>query len=299
VLRDLIKLENDLLYLWTPLEDDDALIEALRITAALRRVEDLRAPLTESIQGVERPALRRAWAVIRFLRSVAARVCVEDRHPWQVSVGLLRYAVHTLSFDEAGPLQKRWALAAASGLAEDLVRHFEAERLLRPGWVDLDGCGLPEGAGVGVVICPGRRDRGRDLDEDLDALVACGTTALIGLITDPELAVVGVPDLPARARSVGIDYTLLRVPDQRVPTLAEAQGLVDTTLTRLQRGERIVFHCLGGLGRSGTLAACVVAALGVAPEQAVARVRAARGPRALETRMQQDFVAELQGARAG
>jgi len=39
----------------------------------------------------------------------------------------LRYAVHTLSFPEASPLQKQSALAAACSLAEQITRTVEAE----------------------------------------------------------------------------------------------------------------------------------------------------------------------------
>jgi hypothetical protein len=52
----------------------------------------------------------------------------------------------------------------------------------------------------------------------------------------------------------------------------------------------VVVTCMGGLGRSGILAACLLVSAGTAPEAAIAAVRAARGPRALETIAQEDFV---------
>ncbi len=55
--------------------------------------------------------------------------------------------------------------------------------------------------------------------------------------------------------------------------------------------------CMGGLGRSGTLAACTLVAAGVSPAAAIASVRAARGPRALETSAQEAFVSTFAGAR--
>jgi protein-tyrosine phosphatase/nicotinamidase-related amidase len=293
VWRDLLKLENDLLYLFTPIDDDAALAEATHITRALRAVQDLRAPLPETLPELRRPELTRAWAVVRALREIGARVTAEDRHPWQVALGLLRYSVHTLSFDEASPRQKRWALAAAGGWAERVIGDLEGDRALRPGWLRLDGVQLPDGAAIGVVLCPGRRDRDRDLAEDLAVLRAERVASLIGLITEPELDAVNVPNLPQRAQEEGIAYTLLRVPDQRVPTPDEALQVVSEAVDRLRRGERVVFHCLGGLGRSGTLAACTLTALGVSPPDAIARVREARGPRALETPMQEAFVTQL------
>jgi hypothetical protein len=45
----------------------------------------------------------------------------------QLQVALLRYAVHTLSFPEASPLQKQSALAAACSLADQITRTVQAE----------------------------------------------------------------------------------------------------------------------------------------------------------------------------
>ncbi len=293
VWKDLIKLENDLLYILTPLDNDDDLRQALRITAALDAVADLRAPLPEALDGLTRPPLLRAWAVLRALRAIGARVTAEDRHPWQVSLGLLRYAVHTLSFDESSPLQKQWALASAGRHAQAVVRHLDRERPLQPSWVALDDTGLPPSAGLAVVLCPGRKDRGRDLQTDLQLLASQGVRALYGFITEPELAAVGAQSIADQARALGMEYLLLPIPDQGVPTHAEALAWVRQAIERLQHGEKLVFHCLGGLGRSGMLAACVLAACGIPRQDAVARVRAARGPRALETTEQEQFTLHL------
>jgi protein-tyrosine phosphatase len=50
---------------------------------------------------------------------------------------------------------------------------------------------------------------------------------------------------------------------------------------------------MGGLGRSGTIAACCLVAAGMTPDAAIVAVRAARGPRALETAAQETFVASF------
>jgi nicotinamidase-related amidase len=127
VLKDLAKFENDLLYLLTPIEDASQLLEALAITRALRSVTDLRADLPDRPDEVRSPQFARAWEVLRVLRRIGGRLCHEDRHPLQLQVALLRYAVHTLSFPEPSPLQKQSALAAACSLAEQITRTVEAE----------------------------------------------------------------------------------------------------------------------------------------------------------------------------
>jgi protein-tyrosine phosphatase len=45
---------------------------------------------------------------------------------------------------------------------------------------------------------------------------------------------------------------------------------------RLERGEGVLMHCALGQGRAGTMAACVLVALGQDPDQAVRTVAAHR-----------------------
>jgi atypical dual specificity phosphatase len=61
--------------------------------------------------------------------------------------------------------------------------------------------------------------------------------------------------------------------------LATALGVIHAVVSA---GERVAVHCGGGLGRSGTVAACYLVELGLDWRAAVARVRAVR-PGAIET----------------
>ena len=69
-------------------------------------------------------------------------------------MALLRYAVHTLSFPEASPLQKQSALAAACSLADQVTRTVEAELTLRVDWIESELIGAGQ---LGITLCPGRR----------------------------------------------------------------------------------------------------------------------------------------------
>ena len=64
----------------------------------------------------------------------------------------MRYAVHTLSFPEASPLQKQSALAAACSLADQITRTVEAELVLRVDWIEPDLIGR---AGSVSLCAPG------------------------------------------------------------------------------------------------------------------------------------------------
>ena len=286
VLRDLAKLENDILFLMTPLEDDDALREAVFLADLLHGVADLRAPLPETPRGIERPALLRAYRTIRRLRSVGASIVREDRDPHQLRVPLLRYAIHTLSFDEASPRQKRAALHVAAGLATAVRAGIARNVALR-----VDSVRRPSDRGrLGITLCPGRTDKGRELRVDAATLRADGVRRLFTFVTDDELAWAGVPDLVEALDAVGIAVERLPIPDQRVPTLDEAARVVRRIEESLAAGESVVLACMGGLGRSGMIAALALVAEGLDPDEAIARVREARGPRAVETIVQEDFV---------
>lgn len=288
VLKDLAKFENDLLYVLTPIQDDGQLLEALAITHALRSVADLRAPLPDPPAELRSPHLVKAWEMLGVVRQIVGRLCHEDRNPVQLQVALLRYAVHNLSFPESTVLQKQSALAAACSLSDQITRTVQGELLLRVDWVQSE---VIEPGRLGITICPGRRDRGRDLDADLARLSSEGTARLLCLSTDAELEWAGVSDLGCRARAVGLDYRSLAVPDQDTPEQSEALELVQWCREGTRRGESVVVTCMGGLGRSGTVAACCLVAAGMTPDAAIVAVRAARGPRALETVDQETFVA--------
>ncbi len=298
VLKDLAKLENDLLYIYTPVANDTAALdEALAITRALRAVEDLAAPLPEHVAGVTSAPFLRAWATIRTLRTIVAKHCRSDRDPQQMRIALLRYAVHTLSFDESSPLQKTWALVASCALAEDIMSNVRRDRKLRIDWIDRPELPWAEHGRFGLTLMPGRKDRGRSLGEDLDELRANQVTRLVSLVTDDELAWAGVPDLLAQAAARGIALRRLPIRDQSVPSLDDAERCVEWILAGVGAKENVVLHCMGGLGRTGTLGACVLVARGESADDAIAAVRKARGPRAIEIEAQAAFVRDFARTR--
>ena len=296
VLKDVAKLENDLLYIFTPVASEEELEEGLAITRALRRVDDLAAPLPDTLEGIRSPAFVRAWQTLRTLRAVAGGLVRSDRKPRQLSVALLRYAAHTLSFDESSPLQKRWALAAACGHADDVIAETRLDRRLRVDWLAPESLAMP--GRLGMTLCPGRKDRGRDLERDLDDLAAAGAKHLLCLLGDDELEWAGIPGLREAARRRGLGFAQHPIPDQCAPSIDDAHRLVGELRTALAAGDDVVLHCMGGLGRTGTLAACVLVASGHAPDVAIASVRRSRGPRAVETPAQEDFVSSFAAALA-
>ena len=76
------------------------------------------------------------------------------------------------------------------------------------------------------------------------------------------------------------------VPDERFEQEWDLAGKELRSL--LRRRLDVLVHCRGGLGRAGTIAARLLAELGMEPKQAIASVRAVR-PGAIENSDQEDF----------
>ena len=284
VLKDLIKLENDLLYIFTPLSDEGELEQALSLTDRLLAVEDLAAPLPGA--SFAPPALERAWRTVGLLRGFYPELIRHDRDPLQLLIGQLRYAAHTLGFDESSDLQRRWALYTACRCAEEVVRRVEERGALRVDWLETELAG----GFLGLTLMPGRRDLGRDLARDIEALKGQGVTHVLCLLTTDEIERYGPDDLVAIYREAGLETRHLPMLDQRVCSREEMEQALGWIGTALEAGGRVMVHCLGGLGRSGTVAACHLRRRGLDAEAALVAVRAARSPRAVESAEQEAFV---------
>jgi len=150
---------------------------------------------------------------------------------------------------------------------------------------------------LGLTIAPGKAGTGltggwdRQLDEDLARLRdVFRASVLVTLLEKLELERVGIPDLLERAARSGFETFWYPIPDFWVPDSIERTAeLVRAILDRLATRRVVVIHCLGGLGRSGTIAACCLAARGAGPEEAIAIVREAR-PGAVQNEAQEAFV---------
>lgn len=80
-------------------------------------------------------------------------------------------------------------------------------------------------------------------------------------------------------------------PDFGVPTdpIRAAEQIV-AAWQRARRGERVEIGCIGGMGRTGTVLACMAVLSGIPAEDAIAWVRAAYHPHAVETAEQERWV---------
>ncbi len=180
------------------------------------------------------------------------------------------------------------------------ARAMENARTSQTDPLRIDGIAAGATPGIiGLTICPGKHDRhamtgpwARDLEADLLAIRDWGAIALVTLIEAHEFDLLRVADLGRKAKAMGLEWQHLPIRDVNVPGETFESGWETSgpaLLDLLRRGERVVVHCRGGLGRSGLVAAKMLVELGIAPRDAINRVRAARRG-AIETPEQEQYV---------
>jgi len=163
---------------------------------------------------------------------------------------------------------------------------------------EVDIPGIP--GTIGITLCPGKVQLGaisgswaRDLRIDIQAVKFWGATAWLNLLTTTEMLDLKVGNLEVAVKGSGIRYYCLPIEDGDIPdlTFEKSWNTAGAQLREdLLRGEKILIHCKGGLGRSGMIAARLIVELGAAtPEAAIQQVRASR-PGAIETHAQEKHV---------
>lgn len=170
---------------------------------------------------------------------------------------------------------------------------------LRVDWLAAEDLrdGLP--GRLGLTFLPGKRGPSfrypgrvyrRDLAADLRTLAGEGIRVLLLLVDDAELDRWGDPEIVARGAEQGIEIVRRPVADGAAPrTPAEMDAILEVT-RRARRNGDVAVACMGGVGRTGTVAACAIVAAGARADAAIARVRAVRHPTAVETGEQIGFV---------
>lgn len=136
---------------------------------------------------------------------------------------------------------------------------------------------LAVGGGVlGLGPMPGRDG---NYAQDLAQLLRWGPGLALTMTTLEELVAKGAAGLPDDLADAGVDWLHLPISDYGAPsggTLAAWPAAAAKARAVLAAGGRIWVHCMGGCGRSGTVALRLMVEAGEDPVAALERLREVR-----------------------
>lgn len=168
----------------------------------------------------------------------------------------------------------------------------------------IDSIKIPESGGeIGMTLCPGKQQNyarsgqwARDLDLDIQAIKDWDATLVVTLMESHELDFFSVSHLSNVVEKAGIRWLHLPIEDRNIPDkdfesawITHGPELIEV----INSGEKIVLHCLGGLGRTGTIASRLLLDMGMTAEEAITTVRTARR-HTIETAHQEEYVRQLE-----
>ncbi len=132
---------------------------------------------------------------------------------------------------------------------------------------------------------PGLMGSHNPTDRELAWIIESGVAMVISLLDETEhKPLYGIEHF---VEGICVRHSI-PVPDYGVPAPEQLSGFFEAVREGLEKG-RVLVHCQGGSGRTGTLGALWLVSRGMTPEKAISTVREAN-PSAIETVDQEVFV---------
>lgn len=171
-------------------------------------------------------------------------------------------------------------------------------------FVESDQLGLP--GRLGLTFAPGKKGPSyhsnhtwdRSLTDDVDRLVKdAGMQVIVSLMEDHEYGMLGMDGFFETLAEQNVETIHYPIRDVNVPRESDTHSfrdLISGIRERLAEGKTVIAHCRGGKGRTGLVAAAVLAAGGMSADEAIALVRRVR-PGTVETARQEQYVRDFAG----
>lgn len=131
------------------------------------------------------------------------------------------------------------------------------------------------------------------MSEELADLRRQGFDTLVCLLSEPELAELGLRGEREAAEAAGLAFEWHPVPDFSVPAGERFREALWEMSARVKGGSAIAAHCRGSVGRSPLLIASLLVLEGEQPEDAWRMVSEARGVPVPDTDEQRRWIATL------
>jgi ADP-ribosyl-[dinitrogen reductase] hydrolase len=151
---------------------------------------------------------------------------------------------------------------------------------------------------IAITICPGKYQPGglsanwhRNLDLDLQHISDYDTedgnpvSTIVTLIEDHEFVDLQVTELGRKAEEYGFTWIHLPIKDGWPPHqgwLKDWNDKKSQLIAALRKGEHVMIHCKGGLGRAGTVSALLLHEIGDPMIEAIDLVRDARSEQCID-----------------
>lgn len=139
------------------------------------------------------------------------------------------------------------------------------------------------------------RPRGGNwLEDEILELKHDGVDILVCLLTEAEIKELSLSAEAHLCQEHGIQYISFPILDYGLPDSPTAlhrltQGLVEA----IESGKSVAIHCRAGIGRSSTVAASILCAIGTTAENAFDKIQAARGAPVPDTQAQRQFIIDM------
>ena len=152
-----------------------------------------------------------------------------------------------------------------------------------------------EKGSVYLSSCPGikRKDKQRDLDTDLDRIKNIGINTLICLLVPEELEEYKISELVAKVQQRDMSIRFFPIVERKTPDdFSSVDDLCDFITDEIDKTSVLIF-CRAGVGRTGTIASCVLISIGFSYDEAINEVQSRR-PGSITRENQQLFVRKFE-----
>jgi len=123
---------------------------------------------------------------------------------------------------------------------------------------------------------------------DLEYWKALGIACVVSLVEDQEFL---LTDIKSREKISEFGFEVLREPvrDGTAPSIKQLLRIVKWIDKQMKLGKKVLVHCFGGFGRTGTVLAAYLIYTGVPADEAIKKVRQVR-PYAIEVLEQEQIL---------
>ena len=128
------------------------------------------------------------------------------------------------------------------------------------------------------------------LHETLTSLKRGGIGRVVSLLSGDETRELKLGEEGALCAELGLAFTSFPIADYDIPEPAGFSSLIGAVKNDLDAGVNLAVHCKAGIGRSGTLACCILKTYGFDSDEAIACASHARGVAVPDNVRQIDFI---------